>query len=190
MRRFPLVTLLLVLANLLAYRLELAGGGERFCYAHGLIPAAFVRAESWSPVFVSMFLHDPAGLLHLGGNMVCLLAFGAAVERAIGSLRFTALYFTAGVCGALMHVWINPAAAEPVVGASGAIFGVLAASAMLYPRTVGFVASYAAFNLVSMVLGIGGSVAVAMHVGGFVAGYVVTRFVFAQTFHTFRFEAA
>lgn len=190
MKRLPLVTLVLVALNLLAYLLELAAGGPAFCQAHGFVPARFMRDGDLGPALSSMFLHDPAGLVHLGGNMVCLAAFGAAVERALGSLRFTVLYFAAGVGGALAHAAVCPHATDALVGASGAIFGVLAAAGMLYPRTVGFVGAYAAFNIVSVILGTGGSVAVGAHVGGFVVGYFLTRVLFARTFRAFRFEVA
>jgi membrane associated rhomboid family serine protease len=168
--RDPLATVALVLANLLAYCLELTSGGVEFCASHGLVPARFMRSGDLGPLFSSMFLHDPAGLSHIAGNMAFLAFFGTLVERSIGSLRFLAVYLAAGVAGALMHVLVNPAATDPLVGASGAIFGVMAVAAVVRPRLVGFVASYAAYNLAELLLGSGGSVSVGCHVGGFVVG--------------------
>lgn len=166
----PLATIALILANVLAYLVELAAGGTSFCEAHGLVPARFMSSGDLGPVFSSMFLHDPSGLTHIVGNMVCLIVFGTIVERSIGSLRFLVLYLVAGVMGAMTHVLINPAAVDPLVGASGAILGVMAVSVAVRPRLVGFVASYAAFNLVELLLGSSGSVSVGDHIGGFVVG--------------------
>ena len=166
----PLVTITLVLANVLTYLLELASGGGAFCETHGLVPDRFMRSGDLGPVLSSMFLHDPASLWHLGGNMAFLVIFGTLVERSIGSIRFLVVYLAAGVVGGLTHVLVNPAATDPLVGASGAIFGVMAVAAMVRPRLVGFVASYAAYNLAELLLGSGGSVSVGCHVGGFVVG--------------------
>jgi membrane associated rhomboid family serine protease len=166
----PLVTIALVLANVLAYLVELSAGGATFCEAHGLVPTRFMSSGDLGPLFASMFLHDPASLWHLGGNMAFLVVFGTIVERAIGSTRFLVVYLAAGVAGALTHVLVNPAATDPLVGASGALFGIMAVAAVVRPRLVGFVASYAAYNLAELLLGSGGSVSVGCHIGGFVVG--------------------
>ena len=165
----PLVTLFLVAANLLAYLLELAGGGRSVCEIYGLIPAHF----SYGPLVTSLFLHDPSSLLHLGGNMAFLAVFGAIVEGTLGGSSFLAIYLLAGVSGGLLHVLVNPAAVDPLVGASGAIFGVLAVAGALRPRLLGFVAAYVGINVWHAFFGGGGEVSFGCHIGGFCAGVFV-----------------
>jgi membrane associated rhomboid family serine protease len=169
----PLVTLALVLANVLAYFLELGAGGQAVCDAYGLIPTHFVHGGSPAPLFTSLFLHDPGTLVHLGGNMAFLALFGTLVERALGSVRFAALYVVAGVVGGLTHVLVAPGSVDPLVGASGAIFGVLAVAGALYPRLLGFVVAFVGLNLFHAFFGGAGNVSFGCHIGGFVAGFLV-----------------
>lgn len=167
------VTILLILANLAAYAFEQASGGQAACEIYGLVPAHFVHGGALEPLFTSLFLHDPSSLLHLGGNMAALAIFGAIVERDLGSVRFTALYVVAGVAGGLMHCLVNPSAAEPLVGASGAIFGVLAVAGALRPRLLGFVVTLAGVEIWHAFTGAAGNISFSCHIGGFVAGFVV-----------------
>jgi membrane associated rhomboid family serine protease len=155
--------------NLAAYLLELASGGQATCATYGLVPAHF----SIGTLISSMFLHDPSSLLHLGGNMVFLVIFGSVVEREIGHLRFLGLYLLAGVLGGLMHVLVDPSASAPLVGASGAIFGVLAVAGALRPRLLGFVVSFVGINIFHAFFGGGGDVSFGCHIGGFCAGVVL-----------------
>ena len=171
--RAPLVTLVLVTLNVLAYLLELAGGGWRVCNAYGLVPARFAHGGSLEPLFSSLFLHDPSGLLHLGGNMAFLAVFGAIAEGSLGHLGFLALYLVAGASGGLMHVLVNPAATDPLVGASGAIFGVMAVAGALRPRLLGFVVAFVALNVWNAFSGGSGEVSFGCHIGGFIAGVLV-----------------
>jgi membrane associated rhomboid family serine protease len=173
----PVITLALILANLAVYALEQASGGQAFCEAFGLIPAHFVHGGSLSPLVSSLFLHDPSSLYHIAGNMVFLAFFGAIVERELGSLPFLAVYALSGVAGGLMHVAVNPSAVEPLVGASGAIFGVLAVAGALRPRLLGFVLSFAAIEVYHAFFGAVGSVSFSCHIGGFVAGFIVVVFL-------------
>jgi membrane associated rhomboid family serine protease len=166
----PLVTLVLVALNVLAFRLELASGGEAFCYAHGLIPAQFARSGDFGPLMTSLFLHDPSGLAHIGANMTFLLVFGALVEGALGSLPFLALYGLAGAAGGLLHVLVAPTATIPLVGASGAVFGVLAVAAVLRPRLLGFAVAVAGVEVWHALAGGNGNVSFGCHLGGFAAG--------------------
>ena len=165
----PLMTLALILANLLAYSLELASGGRTACDAYGLVPAHFAP----SALVTSTFLHDPSSLLHLGGNMAFLALFGVVVEKALGSFRFLGLYLLAGAAGGLMHVLVAPGASEPLVGASGAIFGVLAVAGVLRPRLMGFVAAFVGLNVFHAFVGGDDNVSFGCHIGGFCAGFVV-----------------
>ncbi len=167
--RIPFFTLVLVALNIVAYVLELGAGGRATCDAYGLIPANFTRTGALEPLFTSLFLHDPDTLLHLGGNMAFLVVFGAIVEEAIGHLGFLALYLVAGASGGLMHVLVAPAAA-PLVGASGAIFGVMAVAAVLRPRLLAFVVAFVGLNVWNAFNGGDGGVSFGAHIGGFVAG--------------------
>lgn len=173
LRRIPLVTLALVAANVLAYRLELASGGLSACETYGLVPSHFTHGGSLSPLVSSMFLHDPTSLTHIVGNMTFLAVFGAIVEGALGGLPLLVVYLLAGVAGGFMHVFVNPSSVEPLVGASGAIFGVLAVAGALYPRLLGFVVAFVGLNLFHAFFGGAGNVSFACHIGGFVAGFVV-----------------
>jgi len=170
----PLVTVALAVATLAVYGLELAGDGQAVCAAYGLVPAR----PSFGTALTSMWLHDPSTFWHAGGNVVALTLFGAIVERSLGHARFVLLYLAGGIGAAAFHALANPGSLVPEVGASGPIFAVMAAAAMLHPRLVGFVASFAALNVWEVLTGTGGTVAVAAHVGGFVTGFVVTAVVF------------
>ena len=102
----------------------------------GFVPAAFT-ADPWSPavwltVFTSMFVH--AGWLHLGGNMLYLWIFGNNVEDRLGPLRFVGFYLLCGVVAVLMQWSFSRSSLVPVVGASGAIAGLLGAYLLLFPR--------------------------------------------------------
>jgi membrane associated rhomboid family serine protease len=156
------ITLLLLALNLAVYSTETPTTCTRF----GLVPA-HPTAEAF---VTSLFLHDPANIRHLVLNMACLVLFGVAVERVVGPLRFVALYLAAGIVGGFFHILCDPAATDALVGASGAIMGLMPIAAVVWPRTLGFVASYTLYNIAWLLLGAGGSVSVAAHVGGFVAG--------------------
>jgi membrane associated rhomboid family serine protease len=144
---------------------------------------------SWLPVISSMFLHG--GWLHLIGNMWFLWIFGNNVEDAMGHARFVAFYLLCGVAAALSQVAADPASAVPMVGASGAIGGVMGAYVLLYPRVhvhllvfLGFYVTTVAvpafvmlgyWFLLQLVSGWGaigakGGVAFWAHAGGFIAG--------------------
>jgi membrane associated rhomboid family serine protease len=102
----------------------------------GFVPAAFT-ADPWSPavwatVFTSMFVH--AGWLHLGGNMLYLWIFGNNVEDRLGPLRFVGFYLLCGVVAVLMQWSFSRTSVVPVIGASGAIAGLLGAYLLLFPR--------------------------------------------------------
>ncbi len=172
-REFAPVTALLALALVAVYILELDFGGDAACQAYGLIP---VHA-SLETAFSSLFLHDPSSVFHLGGNLVFLVIFGGIVERALGSLRFAGLYGTAGLGGAALHIIVNPSATEPLVGASGALFGLLAVAAVLNPRFIGFAVAFAGVEIWHAFVGGSGSVSFACHLGGFVIGAAVAMFM-------------
>ena len=130
-RTTPFVTISLIAANALAFLFELSlgEGVNDFTLYFGLVPAAF----SWVAVLTSMFLHG--GFLHFGGNMLYLWIFGDNVEDRMGHGRFLVFYLLCGVAAALAQTIMNPDSIIPMVGASGAIAGVMGAYLVLYPKS-------------------------------------------------------
>src|SRR5262245_56648908 len=130
-RLTPFVTWLVVIACVAAFFWQWSMGQEGFegtIYGLGFTPAEFFNRpspEAWLTVFTSMFLHG--GLLHLGGNMLYLWIFGNNVEDAFGHLRFLVFYLACGVAAIFGQALSEPDLTMPMVGASGAISGVLAA---------------------------------------------------------------
>jgi membrane associated rhomboid family serine protease len=110
------------------WQLGLADGGMGFA----LIPHELGRGH-YAGLFTYMFLHG--GVAHLLGNLYFLYTFGDNVEERLGRARFLGLYLVSGVVAALLHGLVKLGDATPVVGASGAISGVMAAYAVLFPRT-------------------------------------------------------
>jgi rhomboid family protein len=148
-RGVPFVTLAFVGLNVAVflYQLSLQMGlepgaqraAEEFIREFGVTPCRLtgdcrLPVDAPSPVltiFTSMFLHG--GLLHLGGNMLYLWIFGDNVEDTLGHLRFVVLYLGSGIGAALAQTLVNPSAGVPMVGASGAVSGVLGAYLLLFP---------------------------------------------------------
>ena len=125
------MTIALIVINALAflYQFTLGDRGNDFVLYFGLVPAAF----SWVAVLTSMFLHG--GLLHFGANMLYLWIFGDNVEDRMGHGRFLAFYVLCGVAAALAQTAMNPDSIIPMIGASGAIAGVMGAYLVLYPHS-------------------------------------------------------
>jgi membrane associated rhomboid family serine protease len=130
-RTTPYVTVTLIVLNALVYLYEVSLGDrvQEFALYYGLVPAAF----SWVAVFTSMFVHG--GFLHVAGNMLYLWIFGDNVEDRMGHGRFLVFYLLCGVAAALTQAIINPDSVIPMVGASGAIAGVMGAYFVLYPKS-------------------------------------------------------
>ncbi len=204
-RTFPWVTIALICANVLVFLHQISLGsrqGAAFVAVFGAVPAQFTgaavhAAPALAPgltIATSMFLHG--GVLHLLGNMVFLWIFGNNVEDATGHLRFIAFYLVCGTAAALAHIATNPASNVPMVGASGAISGVLGAYFLLYPHArivtllwFGFFAQtvqipafiFLGFWFLAQFFswtfsggsGGGGGVAFAAHLGGFLAGLLL-----------------
>jgi membrane associated rhomboid family serine protease len=145
-RRLTPINLALIAVNIAVFVYELSLGPRvaAFVERFALVPAAVTRALSsnayrdagaLAPLMTtvtSMFIHG--GLWHVAGNMLYLFIFGAAVEYRMGAWRYLIFYFAAGIAAALATVWIAPTSSVPVIGASGAIAGVLGAYFILYPR--------------------------------------------------------
>jgi membrane associated rhomboid family serine protease len=140
--RFPIITALLVLANVAVflYELHLAvnfGDAHLAAFINelGVIPARFVQGLVFEPdLLTSMFLHG--GFLHIAANMIYLMPFGDNVEESLGRFRYLFFYIACGIGASLTHIAFNPASAVPAIGASGAVAGVLAAYLVLHPRGV------------------------------------------------------
>ena len=193
-RTTPYVTIALIAVNALVYLYEMTLGDstlEEFILYFGLVPAAF----SWVAVLTSMFLHG--GLLHVGGNMLFLWIFGDNVEDRMGHGRFVAFYLLCGAAAALAQTAMSPDSVVPMVGASGAVAGVMGAYFVLYPhsRIVTLIPLFVFFHVMEVpalvflglwfvlqfVSGVGsiaaatggepaGGIAFWAHVAGFVAG--------------------
>jgi len=131
------ITYLLITINLLVYFLELQNP-DYYIMKYGLVPALITNGKEPHTLFTSMFLH--ASVIHLILNMLVLLFIGDDCERSIGSSRFLAFYLISGIFSGLFHAYLNSASYDPTIGASGAIFGVLAAYAVLFPfrRVIAF----------------------------------------------------
>jgi membrane associated rhomboid family serine protease len=130
-RTTPYVTIALVAINVLVflYQLSLGPAVNRFVLTFGLVPAYF----SWIAVLTSMFLHG--GFLHVAGNMLYLWIFGDNVEDRMGHGRFLAFYVHCGTAAALGQTQTVPDSVVPMVGASGAVAGVMGAYFVLYPHS-------------------------------------------------------
>ena len=130
-RTTPVVTIAIIALNTLVflYQLSLGPAVEEFVLYWGLVPIAF----SWVTVVTSMFLHG--GFLHFAGNMLYLWIFGDNVEDRMGHGRFIVFYLLCGTTAALTQCVTNPESVIPMVGASGAIAGVMGAYFVLYPHS-------------------------------------------------------
>ena len=130
-RTTPYVTVTLIVLNVLVFMYELSLGPytNEFILSFGLVPAAF----SWTTVLTSMFVHG--GFLHVGGNMLYLWIFGDNVEDQMGHGRFLLFYLACGAVAAFAQTMMAPDSLVPMVGASGAIAGVMGAYFVLYPRS-------------------------------------------------------
>jgi membrane associated rhomboid family serine protease len=211
----PYLTVGIIIACTLVYvwqHLTLnEAGAQQAAYAFGVVPAVLTGREILPPemalipaaatILSSMFLHG--GLLHLAGNMLYLWVFGNNVEDAMGHVRFFIFYVVCGAAAVFAQVLTNPGSTVPMVGASGAISGVLGAYMLLYPRArvllglpLGFLivqlgrfpavwvlaAWFALQLLVGSIaaarIGSGeGGIAFGAHLGGFIAGLaLVTLF--------------
>jgi membrane associated rhomboid family serine protease len=203
-RNFPAVNWLIILANAVAFYYELRIGPAAlngFINTWGLVPTR-LWAESqiaWMTIFSAMFLHG--GWFHILSNMWVLFIFGDNVEDRMGSGRYLVFYLLSGVAAALMQAFLLPGSSVPMIGASGAIAGVLGAYLVLFPRArilslvpilfiftlieipaLIFLLFWFASQLFSGFLALGGAsgsgVAWWAHIGGFVFG-LLSVFLFA-----------
>jgi membrane associated rhomboid family serine protease len=192
-KRFPLVTYALLLVNILIFYFEVRGG-EAFITTWSFVPARFFAnpVGDLASLFTSMFLH--ASLIHLGSNMLYLLIFGDNVESFFGHFKFLVFYLVSGLAGNLAQGFFSANSTVPMLGASGAIAGVLGAYILLFPTRkvrvlLGFfvlrvsaLVAIGAWFILQLLNGYGsvavtaesGGVAYLAHVGGFVMGFLLT----------------
>jgi membrane associated rhomboid family serine protease len=200
--RFPIITVVFITLNVLVFLYEVSLGKdnvESFVGAFSLVPARLFHAGTVVPgpvpvgitIFTSQFLHG--GLLHLIGNMLYLWIFGNNVEDAMGRFRFIVFYLLCGAMASMAHALMNARSTIPMIGASGAISGILGAYMLLYPKarvltlfTLGFfvrmievpammvLGFWFVFQFLSALVAKGaGGVAWYAHIGGFLAGLVL-----------------
>jgi len=140
---FPVVTVTIIGLNcaVFFYQILLGAQGERLVSVFGIIPYELTHFKDIPPytpiplpltILTSMFLHG--GLAHLFGNMIYLWIFGDNVEDSMGHVRFVVFYLLCGLAAAVTQVMVSPSSTIPMIGASGAISGVLGAYLLLYPH--------------------------------------------------------
>ena len=202
---FPYLTITLIALCVLVYLWQMMlgpRGGAAVIYSLGVIPAVLLDRVQLNPelvvvpaqttIFTSMFLHG--GFMHLAGNMLYLWIFGNNIEDAMGKFRFILFYFVCGAAAVFGQVLQDPSSQIPMVGASGAISGVLGAYLLIYPRArvlvviplwfylelirlpAGWVLGFwFVLQLVSSILSdnAGGGVAFYAHIGGFITGMML-----------------
>lgn len=192
--RTPWITRGLIAINLFLYLLTAPWGGnmEGLWQAGALYPAAVSQGAWMWGLVTHMFLH--ASLMHVGGNMLFLWVFGDNLEDQFGPLGFLAFYLLSGLSAAGAQIAIDPTSTIPMVGASGAIAGVMGGYLLMFPRArvdvlIIFIIFFRIFTIPAwIVLGVWfglqvigstetsltGGVAYWAHIGGFLAGLVLT----------------
>ena len=197
--RRPLVNLTLIGINVVVFAYELSLGGidrDIFFFQYGLIPVELTKGveftrfggtfgpditspiPTWGTVFSSMFIHG--GALHIITNMLFLWGFGGKVEEKLGHFKYLVFYLAAGIAAIWTQVATNMDSQMPLIGASGAIFGVLGAYLLAYPYDRA-IALLFVFFLVPFLFELGSlgpvpvssGIAFFAHVGGFVAGVLL-----------------
>jgi len=206
---FAYITILIIALNVVVFFFQLFSpqGLQFFVYKMGAIPYEITHFKALSLVFmdsreplarlsppltliVSMFMHG--GLFHLIFNMLYLWIFGNNVEDFLGPIRFIIFYLLSGLGASLLHILFNPNSQVPMIGASGAIAGILGAYLILYPHArvltlvflfffIRIIAIPAAFVLglwfliQVLSIGAGGGVAWFAHIGGFLIGILLIK---------------
>jgi len=175
--------------NIMVFLVQLSDPSyyDDFIENYGLVPVDIMESRNFFTLVTSLFLH--ANLLHLGMNMLFLLITGDGCERAMGSSRFLVFYLACGVLSGLFHAYLNSTSSIPTIGASGAIFGVLAAFAILFPfrwiislfglipvpiPAIIFVFLTVLIETAYVASGVAENIAHTAHVGGFLAGVFLT----------------
>jgi len=195
--RFPVVTALIIGANILVFLFELMKG-EDLIMRWSFIPSEIASGKNLVTMLTAMFIHG--SVLHIVGNMVYFWAFGPEIEDAMGRVFYTVFYLSGGLVATLSQVVMNPASFTPNLGASGAIAAIMGAFLITFPRDrirtvillgwfvfirfipaialVGFWFIIQLFSEVGAVSQrqVGGGVAYMAHIGGFIFGMASARF--------------
>jgi len=203
--RKPYLTVSLIVINTLVFLYSVSLGSrsfQLFVYQYGFIPYELVNsvelipelaASTYLTMFTSMFMHG--GWLHLIGNMLFLWIYGNNIEDYLGPVKFLLFYIMSGLAAIFLYTLFGPNSQVPLVGASGAIAGVMGAYIVLHPRariTVLVIFFFIQFIVLpaKIVLGLwfifqlffslmgsstGGGVAYMAHIGGFIFGWLVLR---------------
>ena len=192
---FPIITLLIIAANVLVFFMELSGG-QAFVTRWAMIPAHITAGRDWITILTAMFMHG--SWAHILGNMIFFWVFGPQIEDVMGSLRYLAFYLLGGLAATLAQVAVLPNSTIPNLGASGAIAAVMGAFLVTYPgdriRTILVLGWFIRITfipaailvgvwfLIQLLSGVGsvaqvqsGGVAYMAHVGGFIFGAVTAR---------------
>lgn len=222
-RTTPVLTWLLLALNIAVYLLQAFGGMYQTRYGLGgplagwtVIPVEITQGidlrvngptldPTWLTVFTAMFMHG--GLLHLAGNMVFLVIFGNNIEDALGRVKYLLFYLLSGIAATVVQIMAGPNSIVPMLGASGAIAGVLGAYLVLYPRARVHTLVFLGFFITTvrlpafLLLGFwiisqffsqwteslksvpgqeSGGVAYLAHIGGFVAGMILIKIMGAH----------
>jgi membrane associated rhomboid family serine protease len=203
--RFQFVTVALIVLNVVIFALEMSGIDERMVASFAIIPLELFRSggapalgpldalpvPEASTLFTYMFLHGD--IVHLAGNMLFLWVFGDNVEDAVGHVRFLIFYVLCGIFAGVVHVIALPDSTVPLIGASGAVAGVISAYLILHPRvrvwvlvfrfiplriTAAFaLGAWIATQIVMVLMPQVGPVAWWAHIGGLLAGAVLIPFM-------------
>jgi membrane associated rhomboid family serine protease len=200
----PYVTVGIIILNVLVFLYEITSplGMEKVAYTYGAIPQnilTFDKAQPIHPVltvFSSMFMHG--GLFHIAGNMLYLWIFGNNIEDKLGRTRFVFFYIFCGIVSAYANALSDPHSRIPMIGASGAISGILGAYLLLFPRAMvhtlvflGFfvtvvripalvvIGFWAIIQIVNGLISTGfareGGIAWFAHIGGFLVGLLTIK---------------
>jgi membrane associated rhomboid family serine protease len=193
---FPVVTLLIIAVNAIAFIFELMGG-DAFVLRWSAVPAEITAGHHLETIVTSMFMHG--GWAHILGNMVFLWAFGPEIEDVMGRGKYLVFYLAGGIVAMAAQIAAMPHSTVPTLGASGAIAAVMGAFLVTYPRdrirTVLFLGVFANVTFIPAIVLIGlwfvyqllaagigsiapvdnGGVAYLAHVGGAVFGALAAR---------------
>lgn len=202
-RTFPFVTIGLIAMNIAVFIWEIMQPmGQQIPLMYGAVPHNLLTFEKTQPIspalsiFTSMFLH--AGLLHVAGNMLYLWIFGNNIEDSLGHFRFLLFYLFSGIVAVFGHALTEAQSMIPMIGASGAVSGILGAYILLFPQArvhtlifFGFffqvvripavvvIGFWIVIQLISGFAGKGalqqGGVAWFAHIGGFLAGLLTIK---------------
>jgi len=205
--RFQWVTVGLIAANVLVFIWENGAVGQTAAASFALIPSELLQVKIFGgpahgpmdalavpeayTLITYMFLHGD--IVHLASNMLFLWVFGDNIEDALGHVRFIVFYLICGLAAGLLHAWMLPTSKLPLIGASGAVAGVIGAYLMLHPRVRVWVLAFRFFPLkiaAAWVLGVWIATQVAMvlvkqsdqvawwaHIGGVATGAILVLFM-------------